>query len=52
VAELALARQELADLRNREADAHEDAHEAEEKLVALIERERADAMESERLRGE
>jgi hypothetical protein len=31
-------------------NAHEDAHEAEEKLVALIERKRADVTESERLR--
>ena len=49
MAELAPASQEVADLRFREKDAHDDAHEAEEKLVALIERVRMDAVEGERL---
>ena len=37
MAELAPAAQEVADLRVREKDARDDAHEAEEKLAALIE---------------
>jgi hypothetical protein len=46
VDELAPTGREWADLRAREADAREDAREAEEKLVALIERACVDAMES------
>jgi hypothetical protein len=52
VAELAPTGQELADLRAREVDAREDAREAEEKLVALIERTCMDIVESEWLRKE
>ena len=52
VAELAPTAREMADLRVREKDAHDDALEAEEKLVALIERVRMDTMEAERLRKE
>ena len=52
MAELAPAAQELADLWVREKDARDDAREAEEKLMALIERERVDATEAERLRKE
>jgi len=52
VAELAPASQEVADLRFREKDAHDDAHEAEEKLVALIKRARTNAVEAEQLRKE
>ena len=52
MAELALASWEVADLRVREKDARDDACEVEEKLVALIERARMDAVEVERLRKE
>jgi len=52
VAELAPATQEVADLRVREKDARDDAHETKEKLVALIERACTDAMEAERLQKE
>ena len=52
MAELAPATQEVADLRVKEKDACDDAHEAEEKLTTLIERARMDAMEVERLRKE
>ena len=47
--QLAPAAQEVVDLRVKEKDAHNDACEAEEKLVALIERVHVDAMEPERL---
>ena len=49
MAELAPTARELANLRVREKDAHDDAHEAEEKLTALIERVCMDVMEGERL---
>jgi len=49
VAELAPAAQEVADLQVREKDARDDAHEAKEKLTALIERVHTDAMEVKRL---
>jgi len=49
VAELDPTTQEVGNLRVREKDAREDAHEAEEKLTALIERARTDAMEAKRL---
>ena len=49
MAELAPTTQEVADLRVREKDAHDDTHEAEEKLMALIERACTDAVEAERL---
>ena len=49
MAELAPATQEVADLRVKEKDACDDAHEAEEKLTTLIERARMDAVEAERL---
>ena len=49
VAELAPVARELADLLVREKDARNDACEAREKLMALIERARTDAMEVERL---
>ena len=49
VPKLAPAAQEVVDLRVREKDAHDDAHEAEEKLTALIERVCMDVMEGERL---
>jgi len=52
VAELTPAAREVADLQAREKDACDNAHEAEEKLVALIERVCMDAMEAERLRKE
>jgi len=52
VAELASAAREVADLRVREKDARDDAHEAKEMLMALIERVRTDAVEAERLRKE
>ena len=39
----------MADLRVREKDARDDAREAKEKLVTLIERVRTDAMEAVRL---
>ena len=52
MAKLAPAAQEVADLRVREKDARDDACEVEEKLVALIERARMDAVEVERLRKE
>ena len=45
MAELAPTAWEVADLRLRE-DTHDDAHEAEEKLAALIERMRTDAVEA------
>ena len=50
--ELAPAAQEVANLRVREKDAHDDTREAEEKLTALIERARTDAVEAKRLRKE
>jgi len=49
VAELAPTAREVADLRVREKDARDDAREAKEKLVTLIERVRTDAMEAVRL---
>jgi hypothetical protein len=49
VAELAPTAQELADLQVREKDARNDACEAKEKLTALIEWVRTNAMEVERL---
>ena len=49
MAELALAAQEVADLRVREKDARDDTHEAEEKLTALIERVPMDAIEARQL---
>ena len=52
VAELAPTTQEVADLRVREKDAHDDTHEAEEKLMALIERVHMNTVETERLRKE
>ena len=52
VAKLAPTTWEVADLRVRERDACNDAHEAEEKLTALIERVHTDTMEVERLRKE
>jgi len=39
----------VSDLRVREKDGHDDAYEAKEKLTALIERARTDAVEAERL---
>ena len=47
--ELAPIALEVADLRVREKDAHDDTCEAKEKLAALIERARMDAVEAERL---
>ena len=52
MAELAPIAQEVADLRVKEKDAHDDAHEAKEKLVALIERVHTDIVEAERLQKE
>ena len=52
VAELAPTTQEVADLRVREKDAHDDTHEAEEKLMALIERACTNTVEAEQLRKE
>ena len=52
MAELAPATQEVADLRVKEKDARDDAHEAEEKLVALIERACMDAVETDQLQKE
>ena len=52
VAELAPTIRELADLRVREKDARDDACEAGEKLMALVERVHMDVMEAERLRKE
>ena len=49
VAELAPIRQELADLRIKYAKAHDDAREAREKLLDLVESMHMDAMEIERL---
>ena len=49
MAELALATQELADLRVREKDTHDDASETEEKLMALIKRGSVDVAEVEQL---
>jgi hypothetical protein len=49
VAELAPAGEEVANLRIREVNARRHANEAEEKLVALAERLRLDAMKFERL---
>ena len=46
---LAPAAQEVADLRVREKDARDNAHEAKEKLAALIERVHTDTVEAERL---
>ena len=47
VAELAPAAQEVADLQVREKDARDDAHEAKEKLTALIKRVHMDDVEAE-----
>ena len=52
MAELAPVAREVADLRVREKDARNEACEAEEKLVSLIERVRMDTMEAEQLRKE
>ena len=52
MAELAPTARELADLQVREKDARNDAREVKEKLAALIERVRTDAVEAERLRKE
>ena len=52
MAELAHAAREVADLQVREKDARNEACEAEEKLVSLIERVRMDTMEAEQLRKE
>ena len=49
MAELAPAAREVVDLRVREKDAHDDAHKAKEKLVALIRRACMNAMEAKRL---
>ncbi|XP_066385333.1 uncharacterized protein [Miscanthus floridulus] len=49
VAELAPTTQEVTDLQVREKDARDNARKVEEKLVALIERARMDALEAERL---
>ena len=49
VAELSPTTRELADLQVREMNACEDAHEADEKITALIKRMHAYAVESERL---
>ena len=50
--ELAPAAWELADLRVSEKDACDDAREAREKLMALIERACMDTVETKRLRKE
>ena len=47
MAELAPAAREVADLRVREKDARDDTREADEKLTALIERARMEAVEAE-----
>ena len=52
MAELAPTAREVADLRVREKDACDNAREAEEKLAALIEMVRTDAVEAEWLRKE
>ena len=52
MAELAPTARELANLRVREKDAHDDAREAREKLMALVERTRTNAMEAKQLRKE
>ena len=52
MAELPPAARELADLGVREKDARDDAREAREKLMALIERTCTDTVEVERLRKE
>jgi len=49
VAKLAPAAREVANLRVRVKDTRDDAYEAKEKLVALIETARTDAVEAERL---
>ena len=49
MAKLAPAAREVANLRVKENDARDDACESEEKLMALIERARTDAMEAEQL---
>ena len=49
MAELDPVHQELADLWIKEAEAHVDAQEAREKLVALLERTHVDEEEVERL---
>jgi hypothetical protein len=49
VAELAPTGEEVASLRIREVNARRYANEAEEKLTALAERARLDAMKFERL---
>ena len=49
MAELAPAAWELANIQVREKDASDDAHEAKENLMALIERAHTDAVEAERL---
>ena len=52
MAELAPTTQEVADLRVKEKDAHDDGREAKKNFTALVERARMDAMEVERLRKE
>ena len=52
MAELAPVRQELADLWIKYAEARDDAREAGEKLLDLIESTRTDAVEIKRLRRE
>ena len=52
VVELAPATREVANLRVREKDAHDDALEAMEKLTALIERACMDTVEAEGQRKE
>ena len=47
MAELAPTAREVADLQVKEKDARDDAHEAEEKLAALIERACMGAVEAE-----
>ena len=42
----------MVDLRVREKDTRDDARKAKEKLMVLIERERADAAEAKQLRKE
>ena len=52
MAKLAPTTREVADLRVREKDAHDDAREAEEKLTDLIERTRTNIVEAEWVRKE
>ena len=49
MAELVPTAREVADLRVREKDARDNAYEAKEKLMALINRACTDAVEAERL---